>query len=388
MNYKRAIQKAIIKDFFKGRVIVVIGARRVGKTTLVNDILDDYKRTHKNIKVIKYNCDDPDTVDLLKNRGLNYLQGLVDDYGIIFVDEVQKLPSAGNTIKLLVDYYKNKKQIIISGSSSLNILDQTSEPLTGRKYLYYLYPLSFEEIVRQEGLNNFLTNLDQTLIYGVYPDVYLTKRFEEKIRVLDELTGSYLYKDIIEFQEIKQSSIIRDLLKAIALQIGSQVSYSELANIVGIDKKTVIRYIDLLEKNFILFRLPSYSKNQRREISRSRKIYFYDNGVRNEIINDFRELKWRQDTGALWENFIISERIKFLQYQNIQTRSYFWRTYDGKEIDYVEEYPDKLLGYEIKYSKEEINTTAKHKFLEYDNSELSIINKFNFIDFIKTKTVK
>jgi len=266
MNYKRAIQKAIIKDFFKGRVIVVIGARRVGKTTLVNDILDDYKRTHKNIKVIKYNCDDPDTVDLLKNRGLNYLQGLVDDYGIIFVDEVQKLPSAGNTIKLLVDYYKNKKQIIISGSSSLNILDQTSEPLTGRKYLYYLYPLSFEEIVRQEGLNNFLTNLDQTLIYGVYPDVYLTKRFEEKIRVLDELTGSYLYKDIIEFQEIKQSSIIRDLLKAIALQIGSQVSYSELANIVGIDKKTVIRYIDLLEKNFILFRLPSYSKNQRREI--------------------------------------------------------------------------------------------------------------------------
>ncbi len=378
MKYPRILKEKLKLMLFDGRAIVLVGARRTGKTSLINNLLSQCPKE----AIVEFNGDDPREVDLLTNRGLEELKALIGDKKIIFIDEAQKIPNIGNVAKLLVDNLGKSKQVILTGSSTFNLLDSTSEPLTGRKWLFSLFPLSLEEIERVEGRKKIATKLELILTYGLYPEVYGAESKNKKEKILAELTKSYLYKDIFEFQRVKTPQLLRDLTKALALQIGQEVSYGELASLVGINKATVINYIDLLEKNFIVFRLPAFSRNQRREIARSQKIFFYDIGIRNAILGDFRELEWRTDKGNLWENFLIAERIKWLNYHEKKVRSYFWRTYDGAEIDYVEEYPDKLVGVEIKYSAKKAQTKPSKKWLSYPQSSYQVIHHGNFWSWV------
>ncbi|PIZ24143.1 ATPase [Candidatus Collierbacteria bacterium CG_4_10_14_0_8_um_filter_43_86] len=373
--YKRLIEDKIKKDFFGGRVIVVVGARRVGKTTLMKILL----QTSAVETILSLNADNPADRSLLEGADLVKLREVVGGRKILFIDEAQKIDKVGDVLKLLVDDFGKEKQIVVTGSSSINLLDMTSEPLTGRKYVYFLFPLSFEELYNGDGLE-LERGLDQRMIYGSYPEVVNVIGSHNKERVLRELASSYLYKDILEFQEVKSSSLIYSLLKALALQIGSEVSYSELANLLGIDKKTVIRYIDLLEKSFVIFRMGSYSGNKRREISKNKKVYFCDNGIRNAVLENFNELDSRDDLGALWENLLISERQKYTNYHDIFGRSYFWRTYDGSEVDLVEERGGKLFGFEIKYKKGVVNVPAKWSL--YKNASWEVVNKDKLKGFV------
>ena len=358
--YNRIIKKQILDKFYCGRAIIIIGARQVGKTTLSNILLKE-----KSESVIKFNGDNPSDRDKLNNRDLEELMKIVGDKKIIFIDEAQKINTIGQTIKLLVDKFKEKKQIIATGSSSINLLDKTAEPLTGRKIVFHLYPLSLEEIYPEKNMLLIHKELSNNLIYGSYPGIVKLSGNIEKEDMLYELCESYLFKDILEFQKIKNSEILYSLLKALALQIGSEVSYNELSNIIGIEKKTIERYIDLLEKNFIVFRLPPYAVNKRRTISKLRKIYFYDLGIRNAIINNFNAADSRNDVGELWENFAITERIKCLNNKRERVNRYFLRTYDGAEIDLIEEKGGTLKGFEFKFNTKRKKTSGKTAGLDY-----------------------
>lgn len=364
INYKRILKKKLQTLFFKGKAIIIIGPRQVGKTTLSEELIKEHS-------YVKFNCDNPLDRELLSNKNLDYLVKLVGDKEVVFIDEAQKVENIGQSIKLMVDSFKEKKQLIITGSSSINLLDNTSETLTGRKQLFTLFPLSVCEI--HENKLSMLKALEEFLIYGTYPEVARLNSFEEKALLLKELTSSYLYRDLLEFQKIKNSEVIFKLVRALSLQIGNEVSYTELANLLSLDKKTVEHYIDLLEKSFIVFRLSSYKKNMRREITKAKKIYFYDLGIRNTVINNFNPLSSREDVGRLFENFCILERMKFRMYNNIHSNQFFWREYGGAEIDLVEERGGKLFAYEFKYSErklrlikgwDEIKQIHKNNFFE------------------------
>ncbi|MDD4358773.1 MAG: ATP-binding protein [Candidatus Pacebacteria bacterium] len=343
--YKRILEDTIKKKLFKGKAVIIMGARQTGKTTLSLEVIKSLKK-----KMRIFNCDNPTDRDLLSNRDLEFLKKLVNDAEVIFIDEGQKVETLGQTLKLLVDYYKKEKQIIVTGSSSFNILDKTEEPLTGRKFVFNLFPLSLEEIYEEKDLLKILKEVELNLIYGNYPEVVDKKSLEEKQETIREISSSYLYKDILEFQKIKSSAVLNDLLRALALQIGSEISYREIASIIGVDKKTVESYIDILEKNFIIFRLHPYASNKRKIISKLKKVYFWDLGIRNAVINNFNLLNSRNDVGALWENFAIVERLKYQAYHNIYANNYFWRTYGGAEVDLIEEREGKLFAYEFKWN--------------------------------------
>lgn len=364
--YKRIIEEKIRKKFFKGKVIMIVGPRQVGKTTLSLELARKYQ-------TITFNCDNPTERELLNKKDIEFLKGLVEDYEVISIDEAQKVDTIGETLKLLVDYYKSKKQIIVTGSSSINLIDNTNEPLTGRKFVFTLYPLSLQELYTKKMLE-LRKEIDTCMIYGTYPEVAKEQSFGEKVELIKELSSSYLYRDILEFQQVKNSTVIFYLLKALALQMGNEVSYNELARIIGIDKKTIEKYIDLLEKSFIVFRLAPYTKNKRKEISRLRKIYFYDLGIRNSIINNFNIMDSRNDSGQLFENFCILERMKYREYNMIHANQYFWRTYEGAEIDLVEEMQGSLFAYEIKSGR-----SSPKKPPEWKNYK--VINKNNLKGF-------
>ena len=372
--YKRILQQIISKKFFKGKILVVVGARQTGKTTLSLELMKKFSKG----EIRSFNCDNPTDRQELSNKDLEFLKQLVGKAKVIFIDEAQKVENIGETLKLLVDFYKKKKQILVTGSSSLNLLDYTQEPLTGRKYTYQLFPLSLKEIYSAENYLKMIKELESLIIFGSYPEVVSQASFKEKKELLRELASSYIYKDILGFQDVKSPDVLVKLLKALALQIGSQVSYNELSNIVKIDKKTIERYIQLLEKNFVIFRLKPFTKNKRREISKLKKIYFYDTGIRNAVINNFNFLDSRKDVGMLWENFMIVERMKFRFYNKIDAEQYFWRTYDGNEIDLIEEESGKLHGYEFKWSLK--RDTKKQKFSWLDSYKL--ITKKNLKSFI------
>ncbi len=354
------------------------GARQTGKTTLSLEII---KKIGSKKPVLIFNCDNPADRELLSNKNLDFLKKVIGQAEIIFIDEGQKVETIGQTLKLLVDYYKKEKQILVTGSSSFNLLSKTQEALTGRKYVFHLFGLSLEEIYSKNNLLAVSKELEDFLIFGNYPEVVNKESFEEKKEVIRELASSSLYRDILEFQQVKNASIIADLLKALALQIGNEVSYTELANLLGIDKNTVEKYVDLLEKSYIIFRLPPYATNKRKEISKLRKIYFYDLGIRNAVINNFNFLKERTDAGQLWENFILVERMKFQNYHKIYANNYFWRTYNGVEIDLVEEREGKLFGYEFKW-----NIKRKNKIPElwkkYPQSSYEVITPQEISGFI------
>lgn len=374
---KRVLKEDILKHAFRRQVLIIQGPRQVGKTTLSLEIVKDLK-VKGEARI--FNCDDPDHRDLLENRGLEALKDTVGKAKIIFIDEGQKLSTIGQTLKLLADYFKKSIQIIVTGSSTMNLLDKTQEALTGRKKVYTLYPISLEEIFKKGRLRE--KELETLLIFGSYPHVVTVHKKEDKVDVLKELKTSYLYRDVFDFQGMKNADIFMNLVRALAYQIGNEVSYTELANLLKINRATVERYIHVLEQSFIVFRLPVFTRNKRRELSKLRKIYFYDVGIRNAIINNFNPLDKRDDLGALWENFMVVERMKYREYHRIEANQYFWRTYDGSEVDLVEEREGRLYGYEFKWKPREY-ARALTKWKEYKGSSYQIITPDNLKDFVQ-----
>ena len=370
----RQLEKIIQQRFFKGKAILLFGPRQSGKSTLVEALLKG-----QNKEWLYLNGDDADVREILTNTTATKLKAIVGNKKIIFIDEAQRIANIGLTLKLFTDQIKDV-QVIATGSSAFDLSSQVNEPLTGRKYEFMLYPLSFSEMVQHHGLLQEKRLIEHRLIFGYYPEI-VTKTGEET-ELLKLLANSYLYKDLLMLEQIKKPLLLEKLLKALALQVGSEISYHEIAQTIGSDSKTVDKYIDLLEKTFVVFRLPAFSRNVRNEIKKGKKIYFFDCGIRNAIINNFKQLNTRTDKGALWENFVIAERIKILRYKNVDASYYFWRTTQQQEIDLIEEVDDKLTAYEFKWSKTE-RVRFPQTFTEnYPNTATQIISPENIEDFI------
>jgi len=371
---KRDFYKTLNSKFNKGKAIVLLGPRQVGKTTLI-------KKCLAGKDFLFLNGDDPEIRDLLENAGVSKLKAIIGKNTTVFIDEAQRIKDIGLIAKMITDQF-SKVQLILSGSSALEISHSTQESLTGRKFEYHLFPISWEEFENHVGYIEASAQLEERLIFGMYPDI-LNHRSEAR-DVLKQLTSSYLYKDVLSLTGIKKPDLLDKLLKALALQLGSEVSYNELSNMLQIDKATVSKYIDLLEKAFIVFRLNSFSRNQRNEIKNNRKIYFYDNGIRNMIINNLNPLNLRTDKGALWENFLIAERIKLQQYNQIYTNNYFWRTVQKQEIDFVEDSNGKLTAFEFKWKRKGSAKIPSAFLREYDAIG-QVIDKDNFREFVRKK---
>lgn len=371
---KRRIQENIEKILFKGKVAIIYGARQVGKTTLVKEIQKKYLNDS-----IYLDCDEPDIRNAFTNKTSTEIKSFLGDKKLVILDEAQRIKDIGLTLKLVVDNFP-EIQIIATGSSSFDLSNEIVEPLTGRKYEFYLYPFSLEELAVVYSTLEINRTLEQRIVFGMYPEIVFSgTESEEKLK---NIARSYLFKDILQFQNIKNAEAIEKLLQAMALQIGNEVSYNELAQTAGIDKSTVASYIQIMEKAFIVFRLRPFSRNLRNELKKLRKIYFFDTGIRNALINNLNPVNLRQDTGALWENFMISERLKHNRNSNLDKNMYFWRTREGKEIDYLEEAGGKILGLEIKWGGDKFK--APKLFLEsYPESEINLINRKNYRDILK-----
>ncbi len=335
----RIAASVIEERLFKGKVILLYGARQTGKTTLVKAIIKKYGGVY-------FNADEPDVRLQLANRTSSELGSFLGRKKLVVIDEAQRVENIGLTLKLMVDNFPDV-QVVATGSSSFELADRLKEPLTGRKYEIVLPPFSLEELEKAKGSLEVDRMLPKSVVFGMYPEPTLFGVAEARERLL-ELAGSYLYKDILLLGQIRHPDALEKLLRALALQVGSEVSYTELAGLVGIDKNTVETYVRILEQAFILFRLPPFSRNLRNELKKMRKIYFWDTGVRNAIINNFSPLETRPDAGALWENFLIAERMKYLKNHRATQSSWFWRTHQQQEIDYVEERENGLLVTEIK----------------------------------------
>lgn len=370
----RSILEQIKKNLFTGKTILFFGPRQSGKTTLLEMLSNEIQE-----KVLILDCDEPDIRKELTDVTSTQLKHRLGDAQVVMIDEAQRVKNIGITLKLIHDKIKNV-QLIVTGSSSLELTGEINEPLTGRKYEYLLLPLSTQEMIVYTDISTEKRLLKQRLLFGMYPGVINEPGNERKI--LSNLSGSYLYKDIFSFQDIRKPEIIESLLEALALQIGSEVSYSALANTLGIDQITVRRYIDLLEKSFVVFRLRSFSRNVRNEIKKSRKIYFYDNGIRNAILANFSDIDLRTDKGVLWENFLVSERFKLLNNHQIDTKRYFWRTTQQQEIDYIEEKDNLLYAYEFKWNPEARKKMPLTFLKAYPKANTTLTNSINYLDFI------
>lgn len=368
----RDLTATIKEKLNKGKVIVIVGSRQVGKTTLVNALLKD-------IPFLFLDGDDAVVADSLANANTETLKSIIGAYKYIFIDEVQRIPNIGLKLKIIVDQIKDV-QAIVSGSSAFDINHLTQEPLTGRKFEYHLFPISWNEFENNVGYIKAQQQLELRLLYGMYPDVITN--FGNEYEILKNLVSSYLYKDVLSLAGIRKSEVLEKILQALALQLGSEVSYNEIAQLVGVDKNTVSNYIDLLEKAFVIFRLNSFSRNIRNEIKANRKIYFYDNGVRNMLIGNFNLLEFRQDKGALWENFLVSERIKKLSYTNSLAKPYFWRTTAQQEIDYIETNADNMNAFEFKWAANKKVKLPK-SFEEAYQPNFLVVTKENFREFLK-----
>lgn len=358
------------------KVLILYGPRRVGKTTLLNDFLT--------ASGLRYKLDSGDNIriqEVLSSHDFNQLKEYASGYELIAIDEAQRIPQVGLNLKILADQILGLR-IIVTGSSSLELSGQVGEPLTGRKHTLTLYPLAQLELRSLYNPYELKEKLPEWLIFGSYPEVITAPSRSEKRRVLEDLVHSYLLKDILEMERVKGSKVLLDLLRLIAFQVGNEVSLSELGSQVGIDTKTVARYLDLFEKSFVLYNLRGFSRNLRKEITKKSKYYFYDNGIRNAIISNFNDLDLRNDIGALWENFVIAERLKKTSYQEIFANRYFWRTWDQQEVDFVEERDGKLFGYEMKWNEKTDKIRAKGWTDTYSEASLEVITPGNYLDFI------
>ena len=374
MIIHRKLEETVMGKIGTNKVILILGTRRVGKTYLINRVSESVTG-----KKLLLNAEDFDVQEVLKKRTVANYQRLINDTALLIIDEAQAIPEIGSILKLIIDSHPNLT-IIATGSSSLDLVNTTGEPLTGRQYSYNLYPIAQLEL----GTNpiNIQADLEERLIIGSYPEIFQLKNRKEKEFYLRELIMSYLLKDILSYSGIRQSHKLMDLLRLIAYQIGSEVSYNEISNQLGINKVTVENYLDLLQKVFILFKLPSYSTNQRKEISKGVKWYYYDNGIRNAIINDFRPISLRNDMGMLWENYVISERVKFNAYNQTGSQLYFWRNYLQREIDLIEVKDNRIYAYEIKYGKESKVKIPLAFKTAYPDADFHKIDSDNYLDFI------
>lgn len=373
--FKRELQQTVLENCFKGKVIILLGARQVGKTTLLKTIIKEQSEG-----VLYLNCDEPQTVAALTRRNLKELQLLAGTNNLLIIDEAQKVDNIGLTLKILVDNLPDI-QIIATGSSAFELRNRLNEPLTGRKFEYQMFPISTAEIYKSSGFIDVNNLFESRLIYGSYPDILSNAGDAQEL--LRTLADSYLYKDILATDNMRKPELLDKLLKALAFQLGSEVSYNELAQTIGSDSKTVEKYINLLEKCFIIFRLNGLSRNLRNELKKAKKIYFYDNGIRNAIIQQFAPLDLRNDTGALWENFFISERIKRNHYQRNFCNIYFWRTTTQQEIDYIEESDGVMTAFEMKWSPRKKNTPFPESFLKsYPIKDSVIITPENYLDYL------
>lgn len=370
----RSLLKVIEPKLNTGKVIIILGPRQTGKTTLLRELT-------KNIpSALWFNCDDPVARASLEGANLSQLKQLIGSAKAVIIDEAQRVKNVGVTVKLIVDEIKNV-QVLVSGSSALELAGEINEPLTGRKWEYLLYPISWDELVATGGLLEAQRQLEQRIIFGMYPEVMNNLGNERE--VLTSLAGSYLYKDMLSYKGIRKPSLLDKLLKALALQIGQEVSFNELANLLQVDKNTVSEYIHLLEQAFIVTRLQPLSRNLRNEITSSRKIYFWDTGIRNAILGNYAPLAQRNDTGALWENFLVTERIKHMHYTGNHHNRYFWRTYAQQEIDYIEERDGILNAYEFKWSPKAKARIPKTFLNAYPESSQKIISTQNFDSFLR-----
>ena len=370
---KRVLEDRIYDKLFDGKAIILLGARQCGKTTLLKKIVRNKS------DVLWLNADETDTIALFEHTSSSRLKAIFAGKKIVVIDEAQRIIDIGLKLKLITDEIP-EIQLVATGSSAFELANKVNEPLTGRKWEYKLFPLSFSEMVNHHGLLEENRMMPHRLIYGYYPEVVSNPGKEKE--VLKQLSDSYLYKDILMWERIKKPEKLIKLLQALAFQIGSEISYNNLASFLGMDNQTVEKYIQLLEQTFIIFRLPAFSRNHRKELKRGRKIYFYDNGIRNALLANFNLPELRTDIGALWENFIISDRIKYLHYNNIWANSYFWRTQDQQEIDYVEDRDGVLFSYEIKWNVKKKPALSKSFANAYPNHKYQVVNRENYEQFL------
>lgn len=370
----RVLESKITNLFFQGKGIILLGPRQVGKTTLLKSIVEKLGNT-----AIWYNADEPQTRELLDGIGSAQMKTYFGDAEIIVIDEAQRIPHIGLTAKIAIETFP-EKQIVLTGSSSLELQSNINEPLTGRKYEFHLFPVSFEELVKHGHLHAEMQELENRLIFGSYPEIVSNPaRAHQHLKLLAD---SYLFKDLLTYEGIKKPKLLTKLLQALAYQIGSEVSYTELGNMLSVDKNTIEKYIDLLEKSFVVFRLSALSRNARNEIKKGKKIYFYDTGIRNALIGNFEPISTRQDKGALWENFLIAERLKLLNYNEFYGQTYFWRTFQQQEIDYLEEADGKISAYEFKW-KEGAKARVSQTFTSsYNMQDFKVINSRNYYEFL------
>lgn len=373
---ERLIKSKILQSFVPNKVVVLLGARRTGKTYLIRKLMDEF-----NEPALFMNGDDITTLDVLQNRSVVHYKNILGNTRILIIDEAQQIPDIGLSLKLMADSISGLK-ILVTGSSAFDISNKLGEPLTGRKTTFFLFPFSQAEFSNHENMLETRSRLNERLVYGTYPELLHIPQREGKQNYLRELVSSYLLKDIIAFDGIRNSDKILSLLRLIAFQTGKEVSLPELGRQLGLHKNTVESYLDLLSKTYVIFNVGAFSRNLRSEISKSKRWYFFDNGIRNALIGNFNELHVRNDQGQLWENYVISERLKYQQNKQMIVANYFWRTYSQQEIDWVEEQEGKLFAYEIKWNENKHAIMPAAWKAAYPDSSFEVINPSNYLQWI------
>lgn len=375
MQIPRFIHEDVVRKMVTGKVVTILGPRQVGKTTLVREIL-----ANEPAPTLLVSGEDRAVKAWLGSQSIEVLRQNIGKTKLLVVDEAQNIPEIGLNLKLIVDHLPEIR-VLATGSSAFDLANKTGEPLVGRKWEFELYPIAQLELAALELPFQTAELLPQRLVYGAYPEVVTTVGLSDKRELLNHIVNSYLYKDLMLFEEIRKSKKILDILKLLAFQIGQMVSVLEISNSTDLNPRTVEKYLDLLEKVFVIKRISGFSRNLRKEVSKNARFYFWDNGIRNAIINNFNELETRNDVGTLWENYLFIERIKKQQYHKIFANNYFWRTYDQKEIDHVEERDGRLFGYEFKWAPR--HTKAPAQWLEaYPEGSFEVIDRTNYLPFI------
>lgn len=377
MDINRLAQKLLKEKIQENKVLLLYGPRRVGKTTLLKRFIEETQNSPL-CKLV--NGENKIIQDELGEPSIEALKKFVGDVKILIIDEAQKIPHVGEQLKLMVDHISGLS-IIASGSASFSLAQHVGEPLTGRKKTIQLFPICAEEIIKTKDASYYKETRDSYLVFGGYPELFQLASNEQKKEYLLELIDSYLFRDILELERINNPKKLRDLLTLLAFQIGKEVSLNELARGLEINKNTVFRYLDLLEKSFVIINIRGFSRNLRKEVTKTSRYYFYDNGIRNALLNNFNSLSLRDDVGMLWENYIVMERLKKQSYHGLHSNNYFWRTYDQKEIDWVEEYDGNLHGYEITWS-EKRSKPKKDWLSAYPGASWTVINQKNALEFI------